>query len=846
MGKGNRNRNANVTQRTHVQQKKKAPTWLMPVITIALVVVIIGFAIVDSILGSGIVERNRVIVESNSGKFDITQQMATYLAWQDLYTTYYYSYDYYKESLGNSYANATEFALSMSASTIKTNLRDCIEDVKEDLVDYVAVCDAARQNNISLTEANKKSIDDVIDSLKSSQTSFGYPTFSSFLNYFIGNGIKEKDVRKALEIITLHNEYCTMKKIDFEKVITLADLDTQRLEFPEKYYFFDHLNFTTENKELAEKLAACKTAEEFRNVILQNHFDTEYEEIFTTLVASKDYLTVEGKVDSESGKALTEALDALGFEAEKGYSKKDMTSEQKKLSDWLFNTNRKQYQTAIIAGENAHYIVAFMSPNASTEHVFARVKEYKYEGAGVSYGEDETFMNDLFETFAAKQKADLIYAEMNKSEADIPALLEKYHFTEKLGVTESSEDVPKAVIHQALKMFEKTGALLTANEKGVQYVIYLDKVENNTADIHYLAIGKEVSKYSSASEQSDALVDALSQTGANMKQIMTDRGALTRENVTSSTAASVVPAAVIKEVFKTGVAAGNIYTANANGSYYVIYVDSQSEDKKTATISYVTLEGDLYYQIYTALNASYGEDGAAATEKTDAYTPDAEKDSYLAWLSEVKEGTLESVRKEFDTKMIEKTETDSKTNQTVTKYTVYMLINTPMYLEMHTVVNGGYVLISDAGHAETAAQIVAQLQGKTGVELERALSAAKSTATISTFSEGSVIDDNLKAWLFSTDRKDDEAAAITNKNGNGTYVAIYLERLLSWQAAAKDDLVDKKVEDWVADLVKTGGYAANEKALDKIGETSTTATTAATTVATTAEAAADTKASSVA
>ena len=144
MGKGNRNRNANVTQRTHVQQKKKAPTWLMPVITIALVVVIIGFAIVDSILGSGIVERNRVIVESNSGKFDITQQMATYLAWQDLYTTYYYSYDYYKESLGNSYANATEFALSMSASTIKTNLRDCIEDVKEDLVDYVAVCDAAR------------------------------------------------------------------------------------------------------------------------------------------------------------------------------------------------------------------------------------------------------------------------------------------------------------------------------------------------------------------------------------------------------------------------------------------------------------------------------------------------------------------------------------------------------------------------------------------------------------------------------------------------------------------------------------------------------------------------------
>ncbi len=836
MGKGNRNRNSNAPQRNAQKQQKKMPAWLMPTITIVLVVALIGYALVDSILTSGIFERNRVIVESQSGKYDITQQMATFIAWQNLYTTYYYSYDSLKESyadLAKSYANATEFALSMAASEVKSNLRDNLEDIKNDLVNYVAVCDAARKNNIQLDDDDKQSINDVITSLKTTQVSTNHSTLSSFLNAYIGTGMKERDVRKSLEIITLHNEYCTAMKIDYEHVITLADLDAYRLEHPENYYKFDHLNFATDNKELAEKLAACKNDTEFRNLILKNHFDVNYGEIFATLEATEDYKQIEGKQDTEESKALSDILDQLGFEAEKGYMKSEMSADQKKLSDWLFNSNRKQYQTTLISTEDAQYIVAFFSPAAATENVFARIKEYKHEGAGEAFGEDTAFKTNIFDTFSAKEQADLIFAEMKKSDADIPALLEKYNFTEKLGVTKDSTDVPKSVIKQALEMFEKTGAVLTANEKGVQYVIYLDKVENDTADIHYLALGNEVTNYLTALEQSDALVAALGATGADMKQIMTDKGAETRENVTSSTNSAVVPSAVTKKIFSNGINAGNIYTTNASGIYYVIYVDSMSEDSKTATISYVTLEGDRYYQVLNSLTSGYDADGAAAKEKTDNYTPDAEEGSYLEWLSEVTEGTLTSVRKEFDTKTIEKTEKDADTNEDVTTYTVYMILNTPMYLDEHTVVNGGYYLISDAGHESTAAQAVIQLQGKTGVALEQALAELKSSATISTFAKEAITDANLKTWMFSDARTDDECGAITNASGKGTYVAIHLEKLLSWQAAAKDDLVDEKVDTWVAGLVEAGGYTANEKALDKIGETSTTATTVATTIATT-------------
>ena len=213
---------------------------------------------------------------------------------------------------------------------------------------------------------------------------------------------------------------------------------------------------------------------------------------------------------------------------------------------------------------------------------------------------------------------------------------------------------------------------------------------------------------------------------------------------------------------------------------------------------------------------------ASTAKSTGLYTPDAEEGSYLAWLSEVKEGTLESKRARFDTKIIESTTDD------VTTYTVYMVINTPMYLDSHTVVMGGYVLITDSNHAQVAAQIAERLKGKTGLELEAALRAEKSTAVLSTFSEPAITDANLKNWMFGKDRTEDEIGTILNTTGNGTYVAIHGETLLSWQAAAKDDCVLDRVDTWIAGLVSEGKYEANVKVLDKIGALSTTAETTAT------------------
>ena len=142
MGKGNRNRQFHYQERLEnpqkfehkktTKRKASAPQWLKPAIGIALAVVIV-FSIVASVISNhGVVQRNRVLIDSKSGKFDVTQQMATYIAWQNLYSQGYWYWSY-SSQLGDTTAKQykqDEYALMM-ASTLQSQLRDGIDDVME-------------------------------------------------------------------------------------------------------------------------------------------------------------------------------------------------------------------------------------------------------------------------------------------------------------------------------------------------------------------------------------------------------------------------------------------------------------------------------------------------------------------------------------------------------------------------------------------------------------------------------------------------------------------------------------------------------------------------------------------
>ena len=145
MGKGSRNRQLHQQEKIDhpekYKKKRQAPKWLSPLIGIVLVVAIVVGAVAGIISSNGIIQRNRIILESQSGKFDVNQNMATFIAWQSLYynaSMYwtYCSYGLIEDTYGitKSYT-VDQYALTVAQSSLDTELRNSIDNVLESIND---------------------------------------------------------------------------------------------------------------------------------------------------------------------------------------------------------------------------------------------------------------------------------------------------------------------------------------------------------------------------------------------------------------------------------------------------------------------------------------------------------------------------------------------------------------------------------------------------------------------------------------------------------------------------------------------------------------------------------------
>ncbi len=837
MGKGSRNRNLHMQNSASNPRKnnrpKQAPKWILPTVTLLMVAVILFIAVASIVSSSGIVERNRILIKSQTGKFDVSQQMATFIAWQNAYYLYYYYYNSSSQSDTSlkGYSSADEFALSAAQYTLQNNLRDAIQDEIKVLIDYVAVCDEAYRQNITLDENDQKSVDDSMQSLKNMQTSLGYTSFGTFLKVAIREGIKESDVRKAMEMVVLYDKYKTQIEDGYKAAMTPTDLDNHLKDHPEDYYKIDYVTFAADNEELATRLKEAKDLTEFRELIVKNHHTVNYGKVFCSLLAADEYVSIETATNNNGGTSLTDALNAIGAEETKTYNRADMPDTQKALKDWLFSTSRKQYETKIITTDGGIYIAAFMSLNANTETVEARVKFYDYANVGGAYQNDETFKDTILETLLAEKRAEILEAELNRTDVNVDEVLKANNAIEAVGITPES-DLPEAILEQ---VFELAGTGINVYRglgNGMYYVIYIRNLSATTADIAYCAFGTPVTKYLSASEKADDLKDLTKAENADINAIMIENGAVEKADVTKSTPKTEVPEAVVNAALGANAKAGSVRDANGNGVYYVIYIKEKTNDK--ATISYVSFENDFYYDVFGGLSNGLDEKGAyPSTKSIAAYAPDAETGTYQAWLSQVKEGTLESALDAYATTSIESKDSDGKT-----VYNVYMALEGRMYMSTAKVIDGAYLQVSAADGktaAELAAEHVEAIKGKTGDALTRALAARNANTVIkSNFSYDALpTNTELKDWMFSEERQANDVKVFTS--GSTTHIAIYLESMESWRADAEVNYVTDMTEGWIADLAQH--YTADERALDRIGETSTTATTAVTTdTATTAAA----------
>ncbi|MBO5293639.1 MAG: hypothetical protein J6B71_00090 [Clostridia bacterium] len=751
MGKGSRNRQIHLQDRLDhpekYKEKKQAPKWLTPLISIVLLAAIVIGVFAYVISANGIIQRGRILIESQSGKFDVNQQMATFIAWQSVYSNsaMYWTYcsyglmeDTYKVT--TNYKTADEYALTTAQYSLQNQLRDCIDDVVESLKIYVAVCDAAyaADKNCYKTDAVKAGVKETIAQFDELKTTYGYTSVNGFLKMAMGTGMKESDIEKALTMLEVYDAYCTEMQVSFETATTLEDLKTFRDANPKDYYKTDYLTFAADNKELADQLKACTTPEEFKALVLSDHFANNYKTTYnkyTTQVEVADVVAnLKNKTDANGGTALTAALDEYAFESTREFLP-DATPDED-LKKWLFDSKRKQYETGSVETEDGIYVVTFFSEAASETSVTARYKFYEFD-EGEAFEDDVDFKNNIL----------------------------KY-------IQESKKDEPS-----------------------------YPEVAYKTDD-----------------EKADALEKLLKAEGANIAVIFADYETVTVEALTSSD--KVHPEALVDAVFEKTVKTGDVLNVDDNGKSYVIYVEEKGSS--SAKVTYATLKNDLYFDIIDELTASLNK--VYPTDKTANYDPNAKADTFEAWISAVQEGTLTSVRTENETKTFETTK-DEKTT-----YNVYMVINTPMYLDTNKVVYGAYYLFSSSTHAADAEAAKAELAGKTYAALANGISALGGTSTY-TMTEASLTDANLKTWMFSADRKANDVAVIANAAGTGSYIAAFVETNENWYNTAKNSYVTDKLDKWMDGLA--ANYTVNEKALDRIGEasTDTVATTAATTTA---------------
>ena len=286
-------------------------------------------------------------------------------------------------------------------------LDSTIAQVEEMLV----LAESARAEGMELSAEEIATIDETMASISETAAAYNYPSVSSFLAAQYGAGMKEKDVRAAMELSTLASAYS--QKISDGIEISEDEINTYFEENRESYTYVDLRQFSfaasetdtanaTEEekaqimatlKEKADALAACKTIEEF-----------------------EAHLTEYMKSNVPEGQEITDENIADNIASTKYdmYSSRD--TEQGK---WAFEEGRQVGETFIVENtESMAYFVYMMERTEYRDETLTRdVRHILFQSANHTDAD------------GAKAKAEEILAEWEageKTEEAFAALADKY------------------------------------------------------------------------------------------------------------------------------------------------------------------------------------------------------------------------------------------------------------------------------------------------------------------------------------------------------------------------------------------------------------------------------------
>ncbi len=335
MGKGSRNRQVRtddmVTNPQKYVQKKPAPKY-PTYIALAVVVVVAIALILSAFVNNGTFLRMQQPIKSEH--YEVTGTMMSYYA-HTVYSNYVNQYQQNYGSYINSSSGFTIYDLMGIKSGVALNkqVRDnatgetwfdyFMGQAREQVEQILLYCEGAYAAGIELDEEDMAEIDLSVQMLATYGTLYGYSA-NSYLSQMYGVGVREKDVRAAMELSTLASKYLTTLSDEYHEAATAADVDAFYAENENDYLSADYLiyrvtaditNDSTDDEIAAAKaevdatvetLMAATTPEEFREAVKAYLTTiTEGEDVEAKIEETLDAMTVEDylyNVSSDQGK----------------------------------------------------------------------------------------------------------------------------------------------------------------------------------------------------------------------------------------------------------------------------------------------------------------------------------------------------------------------------------------------------------------------------------------------------------------------------------------------------------------------------------------------------------------
>lgn len=879
MGKGKRNRQfhyedkqANPEKYREPKKPFRMPKWAFYTITSVVLVVLVGAIVLTSLFNNGVFLRMRILVNSQgqNDDYDLNQQMAAFIVWQNMYQQAYYEWYYtswglYTDTYGitKTYSTATEYAMTVAKYYSTVYLRDGLDSMSDYLAELVAGADAGVKAGLTLDENDQKSIDELLSWVENIQTSYASgTTLNNFLNYAVGNGVNKSDVEDAARLMAMYTKYCNYTKLNYDDDLDGETDHKTLLDFiaknPSGHYEAAYRAFQAADAETAKRFEGVTNVEEFTALVIDILMEENYNGLIMDKFAEVDAEADEKKLtDAKSDTTeLNNVLAELGITSTV-YTKTKVTTDGKTsytyspavndtIKEWIFNSKRTTNgEFDIVSGEDSIYLIYIFekvntdeSGNVTT--VSAGWKEYK---AADYSSEVEGFAEQLKKDLASEERKN---STEHKSAED---LAKAFYDTLKDGsatmpesaVTETvkkpSDSSTKTAIQKVLYadgVTIKVGDIYQADNSGTSYVFKVTKVDGTDYTIskvtyedsdYYYFFRNLKSKMDSAYPLDDSTLSHPESTTSGMTSSKELYEKLLKDSSTKMDGETV---ATVNRPAEGATADAFQAILFADGAEVKVNDIHMIDENGTVTVFKVT-------EIVTNKDTN-----AVTGYKVSKVSFDT---SFEEWMceAEVKEATdtditkREFARAENDVKWFQKTTTSSSSSSsssttTTTTYTAYIVVK-PMECEQDddATVYGGYLKFTTEADANAALE---QLKGKDTFALWHAFNAlsvdttdssGKTSTTSATLDTGlqkdDLSDEELQKWFFDEARKQNDLAVV-KVSDTAYYLVYYKSATVEWVRDALDEWVSSEMTEQLEQLVSEGGYKLDESVLNKIGKPS--------------------------